>query len=102
LGASGQNIYPEEIESKLADLPYVMESLVVMRNQKITALIYPNVEKARLNKISTEALEKIIKGHRKEINKHSPAYMHVAEIEVLEKEFIKTPKQSIKRYLYQE
>lgn len=102
LGASGQNIYPEEIESKIADLPYVMESLVIMRNKKLTALIYPNMDKAKVNKLSTEALEKIIKGHRKEINKHSPAYMHISEIEVREKEFSKTPKQSIKRYLYQE
>lgn len=102
LGASGQNIYPEEIESKLADLPYVMESLVIIRNKKLTALIYPNMDKAKLNKLSTEALEKIIKGHRKEVNKHSPPFMHIAEIEMRNKEFIKTPKQSIKRYLYQE
>lgn len=102
LGASGQNIYPEEIESKLADLPYVMESLVIMRNQKLTALIYPNMDKAKLDKLSPEVLAIIIKGHRKEVNKHSPSYMRIAEIEVREKEFIKTPKQSIKRYLYQE
>lgn len=102
LGASGQNIYPEEIESKIADLPYVLESLVIMRNKKLTALIYPNMDKAKVNKLSTEALAKIIKGHRKEINKHSPAFMHISEIEVREKEFSKTPKQSIKRYLYQE
>ena len=102
LGPSGQNIYPEEIESKLADLPYVMESLVIMRNQKLTALIYPNLEKAKLDKVSAVALEKIIKGHRKEVNKHSPTFLHIAEIEVREKEFEKTPKQSIKRYLYQE
>jgi len=102
LGASGQNIYPEEIESKLADLPYVMESLVIMRDKKLTALIYPNMDKAKLDKLSPDALEKIIKGHRKEVNKHSPAFMHIAAIEVRDKEFIKTPKQSIKRYLYQE
>ena len=101
LGASGQNIYPEEIESKLANLPYVMESLVVMRNKKLIALVYPNMEKAKTDKLSTEVLEKIIKGHKKEVNKHSPAYMQISDIEIQEKEFAKTPKQSIKRYLYQ-
>ncbi|HAG17407.1 MAG TPA: long-chain fatty acid--CoA ligase [Bacteroidales bacterium] len=102
LGPSGQNIYPEEVESKLVDMSYVMESLVVMRNKKITALVYPNYDKAKSNKIDNETLYKIIKAHRKELNKHLPAYSAVSEIEIQEKEFEKTPKQSIKRYLYQE
>ncbi len=102
LGPSGQNIYPEEMESKLADLPYVMESLVVMKNNKLTALIYPNMDKAKQNHLDTESVEKIIKGHKKEFNKHVPAFMQLADIEVRDKEFEKTPKQSIKRYLYQE
>lgn len=102
LGSSGQNIYPEELESILADKLYVLESLVIMRKGKITALVYPNMEKAKQNKLNSETVEKIIKGHRTDINKHVPAYMQIAEIEIRDKEFEKTPKQSIKRFLYQE
>lgn len=102
LGASGQNIYPEEIESKLADLPYMMESLVIMRNKKLTALVYPNMDKAKLEQLKVEELEHIMKSNRHEVNKHLPSYMHLAEIIIHNKEFEKTPKQSIKRYLYQE
>ncbi|MBN2237368.1 MAG: AMP-binding protein [Bacteroidales bacterium] len=102
LGPSGQNIYPEEIESKLADQLYVLENLVVMRNKKLTALIYPNKEKAKLEKVSDEELKKVILGHRKEVNKHLPSYLQIAEIIIKDKEFEKTPKQSIKRFLYQE
>ena len=102
LGPSGQNIYPEELETILAGKLYVLESLVIMRKNKITALVYPNMDKAEKNKLSMDAVEKIIKDHRKEINKHVPAYMQIAEIEIRDKEFVKTPKQSIKRYLYQE
>ena len=102
LGPSGQNIYPEELESRFANLDYVLDTLVIMRNHKITALVYPNMEKAKLQKLSFQGIEKIIKGHRRGLNKHLPNFMQIAEIEVRKKEFEKTPKQSIKRYLYQE
>jgi len=102
LGASGQNIYPEEVESHLADVPYVLENLVIMRDKKLVALIYPNMEKAKLHKLSLEEVGKMIKSHRKEVNKHLPAYMQISAFEIMDKEFKKTPKQSIKRYLYQE
>ena len=102
LGSSGQNIYPEEIESHLSDMPYVLENLVIMKNKKLTALIFPNLDKAKLDKLNDEALMEIIKGHKKTVNKHLPAFMHIVDIIIQEKEFEKTPKQSIKRYLYQE
>jgi long-chain acyl-CoA synthetase len=102
LGASGQNIYPEEIESHVADMPYVLENVVIMQNKKLTALIYPNYDKAKTDNLSKESLIEIIKNHKKEINKNIPAYMQISEIIVRDKEFEKTPKQSIKRYLYQE
>ncbi|MDA3906136.1 MAG: AMP-binding protein [Bacteroidales bacterium] len=102
LGSSGQNIYPEEIESTLTDIPYVLDSLVIMRNKKLIALIYPNLDQARLDKLTPDELERIIKRSRKVVNKHLPAYMQLSEIVIREKEFEKTPKQSIKRYLYQE
>jgi len=83
-------------------MPYVLENVVIMQNKKLTALIYPNYDKAKTDNLSKESLIEIIKNHKKEINKNIPAYMQISEIIVRDKEFEKTPKQSIKRYLYQE
>lgn len=101
LGPSGQNIYPEEIEDKLNALPYVAESLVIERDGKLTALIYPDYERVKKDKISTENLHKIMDENRKQVNHIMPAYSQVARLKIRDTEFEKTPKRSIKRYLYQ-
>lgn len=101
LSSSGQNIYPEEIESQLSNMKFVLESLVVMRDKKLVALVYPNMEKVKLENISQEDLIQIFKDHRKHLNKRLPAYMQLSEIEIQDQEFEKTPKQSIKRFMYQ-
>lgn len=101
LGPSGQNIYPEEIESELNNMPYVGESLVVEDGDKLIALIYPDQElrdKENLNK--EQLIEKLNEG-LKEVNKVLPNYCKIAGIELSPEEFEKTPKRSIKRYLYQ-
>ena len=101
LGPSGQNIYPEEIESELNNMPYVGESLVVEDGDKLIALIYPDQElrdKENLNK--EQLIEKLNEG-LKEVNKVLPNYCKIAGIELSPEEFEKTPKKSIKRYLYQ-
>lgn len=101
LGPSGQNIYPEEIEDKLNALPYVAESLVIERDGKLTALIYPDYERVKKDKISTENLHKIMDENRKLVNHIMPAYSQLARLKIRDTEFEKTPKRSIKRYLYQ-
>lgn len=101
LGPSGQNIYPEEIEDKLNALPYVAESLVVERDGKLTALIYPDYEHVKRDKISSENLHKIMDENRKLVNHIMPAYSQLARLKIRDTEFEKTPKRSIKRYLYQ-
>lgn len=102
LGPSGQNIYPEEIEDHLNALPYVAESLVVEHDGKLVALVYPDYEQASKNKISDEGLKKIMEDNRKLANTILPMYSQIARLKILETEFEKTPKRSIKRYLYQE
>ena len=101
LGPSGQNIYPEEIENLLNAQPYIAESLVIEREGKLVALVYPDAEAMKQNKISREALLKIIHETRKQINQQLPAYSQIARIEIHNEEFEKTPKRSIKRFLYQ-
>ena len=101
LGPSGQNIYPEEIEDLLNAQPYIAESLVIEREGKLVALVYPDAEAMKQNKISREALLKIIHETRKQINQQLPAYSQIARIEIHDEEFEKTPKRSIKRFLYQ-
>ena len=101
LGPSGQNIYPEEIEDLLNAQPYIAESLVIEREGKLVALVYPDAEAMKQNKISREALLKIIHETRKQINQQIPAYSQIARIEIHNEEFEKTPKRSIKRFLYQ-
>ena len=101
LGPSGQNIYPEEIEDLLNAQPYIAESLVIEREGKLVALVYPDAEAMKQNKISREALLKIIHETRKQINQQLPAYSQIARLEIHDEEFEKTPKRSIKRFLYQ-
>ena len=101
LGPSGQNIYPEEIEDILNAQPYVTESLVIEREGKLVALVYPDAEAMKQNKVTKEALNKIINETRKTINQQLPAYSQIARVQIHEEEFEKTPKRSIKRFLYQ-
>ncbi len=100
LGASGQNIYPEEIEARLNNLPYVIESLVVERQGKLHALIFPDLEKAEKDGLDKEKIQIEFERSQKELNKLMPNYMSISKVIIQEEEFVKTPKKSIKRYLY--
>ncbi len=100
LGASGQNIYPEEIEARLNNLPFVQESLVIEKKGKLVALIYPDYELADRKGMTEHDLKKIYEQQRKTLNDSMPAYMGLAESRIFAEEFEKTPKKSIKRYLY--
>ena len=100
LGPNGQNIYPEEIEDKLNSMTLVSESIVVQRDAKLVALVHPDVEEARLMHFTREDLEGIMEQNRNTLNLALPAYEKISEIEIYEEEFAKTPKKSIKRYLY--
>jgi len=101
LGANGQNIYPEEIEEKLNNLPYVAECIVVQRNNKIVALVHPDYNEALANHLSHDDLDAIMKENRAALNEQLPKYSQVADFQIFAEEFEKTPKRSIKRYLYQ-
>lgn len=101
LGPSGQNIYPEEIEQILNNMPYVAESLIVEKEGKLVALIYPDIENAGKQGIGTAALTDIMADNLKKLNAELPAYSQVANFKLFQEEFEKTPKRSIKRYLYQ-
>lgn len=102
LGPNGQNIYPEEIENKLNNKDFVVESLVISENEKLVALIYPDYE--AIKKASSNAnpnIEKIMQENIYSLNNEIPRYCKVSSFRIMEKEFEKTPKRSIKRYLYQ-
>ena len=101
LGPSGQNIYPEELESLINNWPYVLESLVVERKNQLVALICPDLEAMDKDKIKESELPAIFNKFREEMNQRIPNYMNVARIEIYQGEFEKTPKRSIKRFLYQ-
>lgn len=101
LGPSGQNIYPEEIEQKLNNLPYVLESLVVEDSGKLVALVVPDADLLQSEGIDAAALNKIMKENLAALNADLPAYSKVSELELRSEEFEKTPKRSIKRFLYQ-
>lgn len=101
LGSNGQNIYPEEIEAKLAMLPYVNDAIMVQREKRFVALV--SVDRTALEKnghATEEAIKAVMEAQRREINTQIASYAQIAAIEVIEGEFEKTPKQSIKRYLY--
>ena len=101
LGPSGQNIYPEEIEDQLNSLPYVSESLVVHRNGKLVALVVPDYDTAFKEEKTVQDVAAQIEANRVELNKNLAAYCQIASIQIQSEEFEKTPKKSIKRYLYQ-
>ncbi|MFV0291276.1 MAG: AMP-binding protein [Mangrovibacterium sp.] len=100
LGASGQNIYPEEIEPRLSAEPFIAECLLVQRDQKLVALVYPDHEALRLAKVPKAKIAQALDACRVNSNKHLAKYCQIAELEIREEEFEKTPKKSIKRYLY--
>ena len=101
LGPSGQNIYPEEIEQKLNNMPYVCESIVIDEDNKLVALVYPDIENATAQGISMTSLEQMMQDNIDVLNKELPAYSQIKKVKVYHEEFEKTPKRSIKRYLYQ-
>jgi len=100
LGPSGQNIYPEELEAKLNNLPFVMESLVIEKNNKLIALVYPDYESLDHTGISHEDLPLIMEKNKADLNNIVASYEKIAAIQLYPNEFEKTPKKSIKRYLY--
>ena len=98
LGANGQNIYPEEIEDKLSSMPMVSECIVVQREQKLIALVYPDQDE--LMNFTAEELQGIMEQNRQQLNMQLPPYSRLTAIQLQGEEFQKTPKKSIKRYLY--
>jgi long-chain acyl-CoA synthetase len=100
LGANGKNIYPEELEAHIDNKFGVGESLIVHRDNKLVALIYPDAEVVESNKISEEELQNMYKHYLKEVNASVPSYMKISKYEIYPEEFLKTPKRSIRRYLY--
>ncbi len=101
LTSSGQNVYPEEIEAKINNLPFVSESIVVQRDEKIVALVYPDFSAMDELNIDHKDLESIMEQHRTELNKKLAAYEQIKSFKIHPTEFEKTPKKSIKRYLYE-
>ena len=100
LGPNGQNIYPEEIEDKLNSMTMVIESVVVQRDNKLVALVHPDMDEAKNMGFSDDDLKNIMEQNRNGLNEILPAYEKISEIEIHEEEFEKTPKKSIKRFLY--
>ena len=100
LGANGQNIYPEEIEDKLNSLPMVAECVVIQKGEKIYGLVYPDMEACQKQGMSAEAIADLMETNRQTLNRQLPAYEQIAGIKVMKEEFEKTPKKSIKRFLY--
>ena len=100
LGPSGQNIYPEEIDDKLNSMPLVVESMVVQRDTKLVGLVYPDYEEAKNQGLAQSDIEAQMQQNLQDLNLVQPAYCKLAAIEIQDKEFEKTPKKSIKRYMY--
>ena len=100
LGASGQNIYPEEIEGKLNMLPLVEESVMIQKGNKFYALVYPNQEGVKERKLTPAQLKQVMEQNRRTLNGTLPMYSQISGIKIVDKEFEKTPKRSIKRFLY--
>ena len=101
LGPSGQNIYPEEIEQKLNNMPYVGESIVIDEGGRLVALVYPDMDNVMQQHLSNPDLERLMADNMSALNKELPGYSQISRIELMSEEFEKTPKRSIKRYLYQ-
>ena len=102
LGSNGQNVYPEEIEDKLNSMSMVSECIVIQRGDKIVGLVYPDFDEAKEMGFSQSDLQDIMEQNRLELNNMLPSFCHLSTIELRDEEFAKTPKKSIKRYLYQE
>lgn len=100
LGSNGQNIYPEEIEDKLNSMNMVSESVVIQDRDKLVGLVYPDYDDAKQQGYSKEKLSEIMEENRKLLNETLPAYCRISSIELRDEEFAKTPKRSIRRYLY--
>jgi len=100
LGPSGQNIYPEELEDKLNSMPCVTESIVLDRDHKLVALVYPDTSADGKKLLGTKSLTQMMEENRNAVNKDLPQYSQISAIELVASEFEKTPKRSIKRYLY--
>ncbi|HOE94258.1 MAG TPA: AMP-binding protein, partial [Candidatus Cryptobacteroides sp.] len=101
LGSSGQNIYPEELEAVVNNVSYVVDSLVIEDGGKLTALVYPDYQQAATDGMEKEALEARLNAELPEINKILPAFAQISKLEFMPEDFERTPKRSIKRYLYQ-
>lgn len=103
LGPSGQNIYPEEIEEQLNNMPFVAESIIIQQtDHKLMALIYPDFEEAYAQGMSNQDIEAAMETNRVNLNAELPAYSQIARVKIYPEEFEKTPKKSIKRFLYQD
>ena len=100
LGSSGQNIYPEEIEDKLNNLMLVNESIVIQKNEKLYGLVYPDMEEMTKLGLQENDLIQIMEQNRQELNQQLPNYAQLSGIKIYKEEFEKTPKKSIKRFLY--
>jgi long-chain acyl-CoA synthetase len=100
LGPNGQNIYPEEIEDKINSMPYVAESIVIQKNGKLVALIHPDYNEVMTNGLTSADVERIMDENRQALNTLIPKYSQIASVKIYSEEFEKTPKRSIKRYLY--
>lgn len=100
LGANGQNVYPEEIEDKLNSMAMVNESLIIQRGDKFVALIYPDYDEAQSMGFNDEDIHDVMEQNRKELNEQLPPYCKITSVQIHNEEFAKTPKKSIKRYLY--
>ena len=100
LGANGQNVYPEEIEDKLNSMAMVCESLIVQRGDKLVGLVFPDFEEAKTMGFNESDIESVMEQNRKELNEQLPPFCHLSAIQLQHEEFQKTPKKSIKRYLY--
>jgi long-chain acyl-CoA synthetase len=101
LGPSGENIYPEEIEAKLNSFPFVQEQLVISHQNKLVALVYPDMDMMKREGLAVADLELIMEKNKKDLNELLPKFMHISKIKLHFEEFQKTPKQSIKRFLYE-
>lgn len=100
LGPNGQNIYPEEIEDKLNSMTFAMESVVVQRDGKLVGLVHPDFDEVQAMRLSRDDLQSLMEENRVQVNANLPVYCKIAAIEIHDEEFEKTPKKSIKRYLY--
>ena len=102
LGSNGQNIYPEELEDKLSSMPLVAESVVIQKGDKLIGLLHPHYDEAKVMGLKPSDIESIMEQNRQDFNAVMPAYARLSAVRIQEEEFEKTPKKSIKRYLYTE